>query len=201
MEKNYPKYQLKKDSLQHAIGDVVARWANLEHSFLGLAQWSLRTDLEATGKILSTFRNFSLMLDFCHKVCASRLSETAFLDSLIDLTREVAGCRNFIAHTPIVAHGEGPPDKADWAQATPKVGPSASLMYAGQKQKRAPMSESEVREVAQDIQHLINETQAFQGELDNGSVLTGRFLEPVIARRPRISERQEHVTRTHWRLK
>ena len=190
MHKNYHVYAEKERLLEAMVGRVISRWASLETQMLDLAMWGLQMSRRDTAKLTSAFKNFSLSLEFTQSVCSPRLRDRTFLNSLVDLTRELSGDRNFIAHTQISSHGIGHPADGDWANTIPLVGPAAKNHFAETPQKREPMDVKEVAEVAADIQHLVELLLEFCRALQGGEPWPEKFYKPVEPRRPRLAERR-----------
>jgi hypothetical protein len=168
----------------------MSKWAALETQLLELAAWGLQMNLKSTAKLTSSFKTFSLSLEFTQSVCQARLKDTKYLNTLVDLIREVSGDRNFIAHTQVVGHGPGDPSTIDWALVEPKVGPALKEHFAGDQQKRDPMDTKEVSEIVEDIQHLVSLTMDFTKVLKTGEPFPGKFHKRVEPRRPRLAERR-----------
>jgi hypothetical protein len=190
MHKNYHVYSQKEMLLHAMVGRVVSKWASLENQLLDLASWGLRMNLHKTAKLTSAFKTFALSLDFTQSVCAARVKDDVFLNSLVDYIRELSGDRNFIAHTQVVAHGRGDPAKADWTHTEPFVGPAMKEYFAEVPQKREAMDAAEVREIAEDIQHAISLTMDFARALKAGGTWPDKFYKPVAPRRPRLAQRR-----------
>lgn len=191
MNKNYEIYTDKKMILEACVGKVIDRWATLENQLLILAAWGLDMDMHDTSRLTSSFKSFSLSLDFTQSLCAPRMKSRAYLNSLVDLIRESSGDRNFIAHTQIVSHGDAPSfEEIDWQDVTPRIGPAMKDFFAESIPKRDPMDAQEVANVAKDIQHLISLTMEFVAALQEGLPLNGKFAKPIVPRRPRLARRR-----------
>jgi len=191
MALNFDVYSRKLAALHANVGRVMDLWANLEAQMLSLTAWGLKTDIQSTAKICHAFRTFSLTLDFTKSVCAARLTDQTYLNSWADLMSEISGDRNFVAHTPITAHGfQNNPSTEDWAKAVPLIGPALKEYLSGATPRRSNMDLRDVFEVAEDVQHLISETMGFSRVLASGGALPDKYLHPIPLRRPRLSARR-----------
>lgn len=193
MEQNHRVYWEKQVFLHEAIGLAVAKWCNLEASLVYVFSAASGMPLKTAASIREQFKTFSLLLDVTNAAMICRLedlqAELTGWSSLRDYISELSGDRNYIAHTPIVAHGQGDPSTADWALAAPRVGPPVTPLMAGLQPKRPPIDEDEVREIAEDIQHAINLIQGFREALHAPGSTPAIFRDKIVRRRPSRSAR------------
>lgn len=186
MALNYHVYEAKRALMATAVGTAVSRWANLEGVVFTLCVWGLGHDEQSTAKLLSSFKSFSLTLDFTSTAVLTRLqgakAET-YWRSLIEYVREHSGDRNFIAHTPIVSHCKGHPDEADWAESEPMIGPALSSVLLN-SEKQPPLSMAEVWELVLDFQHAVEAASEFLTAVQQPHALPDKFSSPVVRRRP-----------------
>lgn len=190
MEKNYHVYAHKEAFLLSKIGLVVHLWAALENELLHWAAWGVQTDVKSAAKLTSSFKSFSLSLDFTQTACKIRLADQTYFNSLVELIRESSGDRNFVAHTQIASHGNGHPAETDWALVEPHVGPALRDYLLQAPPKREPMDLHEVAEIAHDIQFLVERLIEFRLLLETGDAWPDKFQRPIASRRPRLSERR-----------
>lgn len=192
---NYRVYAEKEFHLLAAVGLVMTKWSRLELQILVLTAWGLQTPLPEAAKLTSMFTAFNVILKFAAAACSTRLGPSEYLKSIVSMSEELSGDRNFIAHTPVAAFhptsdlSDG--STVDYAKAIPRVGPAIVPYLTGTSPKRDAMDETEVREIEADIQHLIVAVMQFHEALSAGAPLPEKFLEPVLLRRPRLKERRE----------
>ena len=188
---NYHIYSAKEKELFSALGELISRFSSLEFCVFELAEWALQMKRADAASLMSSFLSFSLVLTFAHKACKARLDSHEYLNSLVEQIRELAGDRNFIAHTCVVAHGNsGPPNESDWTDTITKIGPHIRTHLAGSSQKREAMEVTEVSELIEDTKHLTKLFMEFSDTLRLGQPLSGKFLKPAPPRRPRLAQRQ-----------
>ena len=193
MRNNLHIYEAREKEMAAQIGIALTAWANFEQMLFLISCWALQIEREKAASVVAHFLTFRNQLDFTDRLMRVRLENSPALQSWISLYNyccELSGERNFIAHTPIVAHAKGPPDKADYAEASPILGPSVRSGL-GIKDKRDPMDIHEVRELELDFSHCAK----FAADLCNALLLGGpsleNFREPVARRRPSLSERRD----------
>lgn len=201
MEINYHLYAEKEALLAHGVGEAVSRWARLEY-FL-MSTFAIATGLKqrTSAAIFSQVKAFSLMLDITdiavksvflelEEQTGSKPKEEVFWNSLVAYMRELSGDRNYMAHTSIVAHGEGDPEDADWAQAVPKIGPSPAAVFGGDE-RFLPMEVAEVRQLILDMQQALEALVEFNQELAAHATSQPKYYAPIARRRPPRKQRQE----------
>ena len=189
---NYHVYSQKELMLHAMVGRVITSWARLENQLLRLIAWGLRISPTDAAAITSSFKTFSLTLDFTQAVCKPRVQYPVFVNSLFDVIRELSGDRNFIAHTEVIGHGAGEPEEIDWSAVDPHIGPAIQEYLTGNTAKREPMDIAEVHEIAEDIQHLVSITMNFISALNEGQPLLETYQKPIALRRPRLAERRSN---------
>jgi len=192
MFKNYHLYREKQIALAIEIGAAVTFWVNLEGNIVRLCSVALGSNMKTTAHLLSNFKTFSLILDFTNSAVKLKIEKTPALkhwNTLVEYVRELSGDRNFIVHAGMVAHGAGDPDTIDWADVTPKVGPTQFQTFV-QLDRREPMDAAEVSQLAHDFQHATECLSAFTGALVKGEPWPERFHGAVARRREGIGERR-----------
>lgn len=186
-------YHAEEKKMAEAVGYAITLWCRVEVHTLLICARALRMEEKSTAKLVTNFRAFSLVLDFTHTAVKNRLDgnpELKFWNSLIDYLRELSGDRNFIVHAGIIPHAPGHPDKVDWAEVTPMIGPPVDANLAG-NEKIPPMSIEEVHELCADFQHALDLMVGFLKAWDNGGSFPEKFRKPISRRRPPRKERLE----------
>lgn len=206
MERNYHVYAKKEAQLAQAIGTAVSRWARLEHAIMSTFATATGLKQRTTAALFIHVKNSSLLLDMTDIAVRHlfldeeeqdnrKRPEITYWTSIVQYIRELSGDRNYIAHTDIVAHGEGNPDEADWALAEPMIGPSQAAYFAGQD-RFIPIGVGEVYELINDMQQVIEALMDFQRDLAARSTSQPKYHEPIARRRPSRKQRQEAARRS-----
>lgn len=170
------------------MGHALSKWAAVEATMMQLCGWALGQDDEAMRQLFSVFKTFNLAHEFTGAAMRLKLANNpalVFWISWSEYVRELSGDRNYIAHTPIVAHGEGPPWEADWATAYPMLGTAGFLADA----KKPPLETSDVYELVHDFMHAFNEGAEFAQALRSNAALPEKFQQAVARRRASRAER------------
>lgn len=194
MGNNYHIYAAREIDLAASVGIAITKWAMLENCLLRATSFALRQDATLTIRLLGTFRTFALLLDFTDVSMRDRLDDhpsLVFWTSLVEYVRELSGDRNFMAHTGIVRHTDGPGDSTtDWATAIPMLGPTLNSMLEPED-KRRTMGVNEVRELILDFEQAYKAIHALTEALSRPEPLPGIYGVPIVRRRPKRNERLE----------
>lgn len=192
MEKNYRVFAEKENQLHRAAGALLSRFSNLETQLMFTYSQALSVPHATAAALLAPVKTFSLSLEMTNSAVQLKIAgtpATAYWNSLVEYIRELSGDRNFVAHTPVVAHGAGAPSTVDWAEVTPRVGPSMVGHFIG-IEKIPALDESEVLELVADTQQAIELLMDFTSALAEQTTSQQKFASPVARRRPTRKQRQ-----------
>lgn len=191
MALNHDVYEEKANALAMWIGNTVSEWAGLEHQIQLLMGWALGLENNDVVKFLAPAKTFKLVLDMTDIAVKSKIhikGITSHWSSITSYIQELSGDRNFVAHTTIVPHVNSDPNTTNWAEATPKVGPSP-LTFATGTAKIPPMDILEVSEIFWDIRDANIILGNFRNAVEITGPLPGKFYAAIQRRRPPRNER------------
>lgn len=190
MERNYDVYAAKEHHLFAVVGDAMSRWAALENQLLQLFAAAAGISLPMAGAIMTPVKTFQVALQITDQAMKAKLgNDIRRWATLHNYINELAGERNFIAHTPVVAHGAEDPDAFDWANAEPVIGPSMKG-YLVKPQNLGCRSLDEVREIVEDIQQAVELTMSLAQRVAAADHAAQDFDTPITRRRPPKGQRR-----------
>lgn len=187
----------KMAEVHRAVGEIVGRWANLEHQLTQIFAIALGLNTKHASQLLLHIKTFALKMDLVDTAVKIKLGERPKRrwTSLVEFIRELSGDRNYVAHTPVVFHSKGDPNNAAvWEKADVKVGP-APMVRLADTGRVDPVELEELLELINDVQHAVELAMKFQDELKQPASNETLATE-VARRRPPRKQRRESAPRT-----
>lgn len=175
----------KRNVLARRVGNALTNFVAVEDCVLRIFASASGMPTVMAMKILAHVKTFSVMLDITDTAVCCRIEDAkqqVYWRSLKAYIKDLSGERNYLAHTGIVFHADGPPGSVPEEDVEPKMGPPISSMFTGEK-KGSPKDAAEVLELYHDFQHATELAMKFLEIMESGSFSHPELSKSISRRR------------------